>query len=286
MNGDDPKFGWRTMLVRACRAVKLWSLRTIAIAGAAITIWIVVGSIAYPAWWCAAIWGGGLFNRKFVIGDSDPFVQGGLIYLLEAQPWVLFGVAGLILALTAVTAFLPALLKKCLLMVDRWAMRVILVCIAAQFANTVLLFRQVGSIDADAWMDSMVTPLEPPPPFEARAPIDFYYLDQDHVDADYSEIEPELIEERRLLSTENKVGGNAGINAGGASVSGEASRTGKDVHEFERSAFSSARKCIDPMNYALRHVPPTISRRSMSSTNKAPSSKPRGAVGSAQAGPG
>jgi hypothetical protein len=243
--------GWKSTLTSVAR----WLLRSVVLGGVVFTLWVVVGSIWYPGWWFAAILCGGLLNRSFLIGDYF-FFSGGFKYLLEHQIWLFFCIAGISLAIVVAAVFFPEKRARFIKAVDRWSILIISFCAFSLFVNALILYMTVDRSNAEIWMNKLDDSYQPPaetPRGTIYAPVDFIYVDGDRVAQIYSEIEPELVEQRRILSTEKKSGESVGIEVGGATLKAEASKRGQATSEYQRSESTASRKCIELMNFMLKN---------------------------------
>lgn len=238
----------------ALTSFKRWSLRIIVVTGTLFTTWVIVGSIWFPGWWFAAIVGGGLLRRSFVIGNNFLFT-GGFTYLVEYQIWLLFCLAGFCLATVLVAVFLPERRDKFVKAVDRWAIPIIAVCIFLFFVDALILFKTGGGPSAELWLNMLNDGDQPqlsPPPDAIHAPIDFLYLDSARVTHIYSEIEPDLVEQRRTLSSEKKSRESLALGAGSTTLEAESSNNGKATSEYQRAESTASRQCINLINYTLK----------------------------------
>ena len=165
-----------TSVRSALTAFARWSFRAIAIGGAILTLWITVGSVLYPGWWLAAIFGGGLFNLSFVMGESP--IPGGLEYLVEYNPWLLLSIAGLCSGAVVAGTLLTQRRAQFFKAVDRWAPVIIAFSAFFLIADALFLARTEGGGDSEYWMRTLDTSNEPqlPVPQEIKPPVDFYYL--------------------------------------------------------------------------------------------------------------
>src|SRR5205807_82084 len=84
------------------------------------------------------------------------------------------------------------------------------------------------------------------------APIEFHYLDISGVNGVYGQIESDLIETERTISSTKKQGGSAELGAGPATLKGEMTKDNQETKKYERSDASTERKCIQVMNFILK----------------------------------
>lgn len=256
MEPSDHKIDLQAIAKTAFSKIARFLVRVVAMGGVVFTLWTVIGSIAYPGWWYAAIVGGGLLRPLFVAGLGNPLFVGGFAYLLSDKIWFVFVLVGVCAAIVFLALLFPKRRAQVVEAVDRWAALIIAGCVFSLVIDSLILFETGSGPDADVWMamlargnaGNLVTPED-----TIHAPIYFSYLDSDRVAQIYSEIEPELVEQRRILSSEEKSGGTLGVEAGGATVKAESSKSGQSTLEYQRSQFSPSRKCIELVNVTVRN---------------------------------
>jgi len=246
MSENVPKFAWVQSVVPGLMRLSQWLRRTIAFVVAVLTVWVIIGSVWFPGWWSAAIFGGLLFN--------GPYWSFALEYLFVSEVWLMFGLAGLGLAAVAAGVLLPKVFARFFKVVDRWAILIVAICAFGLLVDIRFLYRSAEEWPARYFQEAFGMQNEHPlsPPEKILAPVDFYYLDPGRIADIYSEIEPALTEEKRTLSTERKLENSAGVDGGGVTLKAEASKRGEETSEFKRSDLTAARKCLDLMRFTLR----------------------------------
>jgi hypothetical protein len=226
-------------------------LRVCAVGGIVLSVWVIVGSLWFPEWWYAAIWRGDFLNRGYLAY--------GWSYLLDSDRWLL-----LCMLLIAAVAAMYFYLRRgwFISIVDRVAPPSIIVFTALLAVDALFLHQPKYENKADL-MERMSTPefqalldgawTAKPSPSEIFPPVDFHYLDSTRVNGLYSEIEPDLIETERSISLSKKLAGSASVEAGAASLKGEAAKETEETSKFERSDASAERKCVLLMNFVLKN---------------------------------
>jgi hypothetical protein len=169
------------------------------------------------------------------------------------MPWLPLAFIAAILALTVVAIRYPYARKSFFQFLDRFMWVLLLACFISQIVNAGFLYRIEDSHIVELWVKSINPAPAPEPKHLIGGPVDFQYLDEKHIGADYSEIEPDLIEEKKTVSAERKRAASVSLQTGQATLNGEASATGTETHEYQRGDFSASRKCLELMNYTLRN---------------------------------
>jgi hypothetical protein len=210
------------------------------------TLYMLIGSQLYPYWYFQLIW-----LRK---GLEFSYWSGGFNYLVFEEPYYL--IAG------AIGAFLLALKlynirEKFLPFVDRHWLWLCLGSIIAIGSIAILNIQNnyktytalkelenIGPSISEAGKSLKFRNAIPNPP------IDFEYLDADTVERMYSQIGPDLVEQKRTTESTDSKDAKASIEAGSAKIEGGIEQSKKALTEQERIKFSAERKCYELMRYA------------------------------------
>jgi len=244
----DTESGWQGSVWSWVRSCSRLLLRVGTVALAILTIWVLVGSLWFPDWWYIAVWEGEIINIHYL--------GYGFSYLLDDQLSTLFWIAataGIIAVYLYIkrTQFREA--------VGRFGGHAIIVCIALlpldalylrqpKFREQALLTESISQIST-----KFLKFLEPQEPPQIRPPIDFFYIDDARVNDIFGELEPDLIETQRTISSTKKLGGSAGVEIGRAALKGEIAKEGQEESKYERGESSAKRRCIEIMNLVLKN---------------------------------
>ena len=231
------------------KLASIWRLlfRTGVVMISVLTVWVVVGSIWFPEWWYVAIWKGEILYSAYL--------GYGFSFLLNSELTILLCIT-LAVAVAAVYSYIKR--AQLATIIDRFGIVVLIVCMFS-IAIDALYLHQPEYVAAEALAESVaatsqaflhaMTPLPPP---QISAPIDFFYLDSARVDEIFSEMEPELIETQRTISSDSRIGGSASVNAGPASLKGDASKKKQESSTYTRGRSSAERECIQMANFVLK----------------------------------
>jgi hypothetical protein len=207
-----------------------------------------VGSIWFPEWWYIAIWEGEVINT--------PYLGDGFSFLLNQELSKLFLIA---LVAAIVTVYLYFKRTQFKAAIDRFGVYAIIICFALLILDTLYLrqpkFREeallIESITRSG--QAVLNAFKPQVPPQILPPIDFFYIDDARVKDVFSEMEPELIETQRTISSKKTLGGSAGVEMGPAALKGEITKEGQESSKYERSENSAKRRCIEIMNFILKN---------------------------------
>ena len=213
-----------------------------------LTIWVLVGSVWFPEWWYIAIWEGEAIHTSYLAY--------GFSFLLDQERSRLFCI---VLVAAIVTLYLYIKKTQFKTAIDRSCVPAIVICFALLTLDVIYLrqprFRQeallIESISRSSQaMMNIYKPQEPP---QILPPIDFFYIDDTHVNDVFGEMEPELIETQRTISSKKEISGSAGLRVGPADMKGEITKEGQESSKYERSESSAKRRCIEIMNFVLKN---------------------------------
>jgi len=228
--------------------VKRLLKRTAVFLSAAAAIYIVAGSLLFADWWYGFFWDDGF--------RTSQYVTNALMFLVDNEFWLALG----IIAALMVAFVTGALWKRRLFPVtDRFAGLIVFIAFSAVFVDAIvirhtrvntylpsLLVKQAMAKIKDAYGTLELTAAPP----KIQPPIYFHYMDSERVEALYNQIIPELQEKQREIKGSTSVKGklDAGVGDTGISVGAERGRESKST--YDRSNFSSERKCVEVMKYA------------------------------------
>lgn len=212
-----------------------------------LTIWVLVGSIWFPEWWYIAIWEGEASNTSYLAY--------GFIFLLDQEHSKLFFIV-LVAAVVAVYLYLKRVQFRAI--VNRFGVFVIIICFALLILDA--LYLRQPKFRAEALLVESVTqssqaimnafkPQEPP---QILPPIDFFFIDDARVNDVFGEMEPELIETQKTISSKKNLSGSAGLRIGPTDLKGEIAKEGEEDSKYERNEISAKRRCIQLMNFVLK----------------------------------
>lgn len=213
-----------------------------------LTIWVVVGSIWFPEWWYIAIWEGEVINPSYLAY--------GFTFLLDQELSKLFYI---VLFAAIVTVYLYFKRTQFKAAIDRFGVPAIIICFALLILDALYLrqprFREEARlIESISRMNqTMLNIFKPQEPPQILPPIDFFYIDDARVNDVFGEMEPELIETQRTISSKKKLGGSASVEMGPASLKGEIAKERQESSKYERSDSSAKRRCIQIMNFVLKN---------------------------------
>ena len=232
-------------LAKSCQ--RSWSFikRWVALVSAAVAIYYVVaGSLLFGQWWCVFFWRGGY-------KDSE-FITDGLWVLLDYYfPLVLVSFCVLLLAIVVC-----ALLRRRLFKItDRFWGAITCFAIVTILLDAIILYHtqfsrltdsRAGIAELRESIQRAQAAFTPP---TLNSPIYFRYLDTMRVDALYNQIQSELEEKERTVLRSNTLKGEATAEVGGAKLGTEGEKANESTSTFDRSDFSSDRKCLEVMKY-------------------------------------
>jgi hypothetical protein len=225
-----------------------YAKRTAVFLSIALTIYLSVGSFVDGEWFYGLLWGGKALERAYW--------RDGSLFLLDYYP--------LYLVLSAVGIFLLALLLYCIRRIvlpflDKSWVWFCVGSAVAIFSTTVLghrayrqSYEQSQSLaDLVASYRQSINNANPFPSDQIQGPVVFEYIANDEIEALYSELGPDLVEERRTVSGGETTGGSAGVDVGPAKIEGQIKHNNQSESEQQRVPFTPERKCLDVMNYIL-----------------------------------
>ncbi len=229
--------------------------RSLVALGAVAAVYFALGSWFFPEWYFGILWGGKFLDRAW-------WMQGVSYWLDLHTGWLTIGI---------ILAFVVSLLahkyrRRFLPFIDRLAGRLILSFVVAFLVGALLDYKYAKTsfqrlIQVEVAMDNLKSAIQRLVPFEnteqsaLQEPIYFQYLDRNGVDALYSQLEPELIERQRTVSSDVSTGEKASIAVGTAEGELSAKQQKKATSSFERSGFSPERKCLELMKFSLAQKP-------------------------------
>lgn len=213
-----------------------------------VTVWLVIGSFWAPEWWYIAIWKGEVVSLSYL--------SFGFFTLLDREPTKLLYIA---LAAAVVAVYLYIKSAQLVAIIDRFGILAFILC-ASFVTIDALYLHQPEYVAEEALAESvaassqeMLHVLAPMPPPQISAPVDFYYIDNVRVDEIFSEMKPDLVETQKTVSSNGKVSGKAGLNAGPASLDGEMSKEKQESSTYRRGESSVERECVQIMDLVLRN---------------------------------
>jgi hypothetical protein len=212
-----------------------------------IAIYVLVGSCMYPDWWFGLLWGGE-FNRNYISEGlaSVPQEDFGLLLSAVIAAFLLV-VLGLIFR-THVPRFL-----------DRLGIYVLVTSVFALLITSLVVYRsQWFPYTIEQTMRLNLLTIQRANSSLALAgsntaqhvagPVDFHFIDTERILALYSQIESDLSEEKRVISSTGNIRGKVGVATGTVNAEAEASKGATSTSSFARTELSSSKKCILVMN--------------------------------------
>jgi hypothetical protein len=223
-------------------------------ASVGITLWFTAGCVLFPEWWFGFIWGGQFTWQT---------VTEGLKVLLDEYFSLLISI---LVAVCIVIVLSIAFKVRLFRFVDRFAGHILFVALALLFATALIDYHiqhipyelnhtmQVDLMTLDNIQRFLAASNEPP---HVASPIDFQYIDKERINALFNQIEPDLVEKERTVSTTGSLKGKVGVAVTGVlSAEAESGKGVASTSSFARASFSSERKCIELMNYLVDHGNP------------------------------
>lgn len=219
--------------------------------GVLATVYFAVGALLFPDWYFGIFWGGKFLNHSWWKDGVSYWVDlhTGLLTL-----GIVFAFSVSLLAYNFRRLFLP--------FIDRFAVRLVLGSCVAVLVVALLDYKYARAsfqrlTQLQIAMDNLKAAIQGTTAFgntersELEEPIYFQYLDQNRVEALYSQLEPELIERQRTISSDASISGKGSIAVGTAEGEVAAKEQEKATSQFERSTFSPERKCLEIMKFVL-----------------------------------
>lgn len=229
------------------RAVDVMKASAVAIA-LILALYYAAGSYLYGPWWYAFVWQGYCLNLRFI--------RNGLTFLLD-EHFLWSAVFAIALFLSIV--FLNLFASRVRRFTDRAASWVLLIA-SFSILLTAMLDRHFfkGDYDESDFFGAFVESNSlSKPTFRYRpvleGPIQFKFLNQNEIDALYSQITPELIERERNIETNEGTEATASISAGAMSADVKGQKGVQSKSSLERVDFSPERKAIETINFCLQN---------------------------------
>ena len=229
--------------------------RFLVLLGTLATLYFAVGTWLFPEWYYGIFWGGKLWNHAWWMD--------GVSY------WADWHIGLLILGI--VLAFMVALLahkyrRLFLPFIDRLALRIVLGCCVAIAVTALLdykyarvsfynLLRMEIAFDNIKSVIAQIVPSDRIEQSDLEEPIYFQYLDRTGVEALYSQLEPELVERQRTISSDASINGKGSVTVGPVEGELAAKEQKKATSSFERASFSPERKCLEVMKFVSSQKP-------------------------------
>lgn len=235
-------------MVRLLRKTKL----IVAILGTAVASYVLVGTIFFGRWWLNFVWLGEFRQSDYWVTslhEETILVVWNLVLV-----WIAVGIG---------YYFRSFLIP----VIDRfwfWMSSTSLVVMVVTSLLNLEINRFWYELAVDGYDWSKITRhslfLGPP---KLKVPIDFHFLDERRVEILYNQIEPELVERTRTVSTKDETALKGGAGLGSVAVEGEISEQQSLTKFFERTDFSPARKGVDTINFVLtegraKYFPPDV----------------------------
>src|SRR5579875_512861 len=198
-----------------------------------LSLWVLVGSVAYPLWWFEFF-----FRRGFLRWDLTEY---GFTYLFENVSWLLFG-----LLIFAVVLFVLAwkAWAKLASFLDRFSVYVVACCLIACSIDGFVLnktqrlryniyYGLLHVVDALAQASEGLLALGLPPS-QIVPPLDFVYVDGTRVLSLYEQLQPIFIENERTVTTETKFEGNLDLERKPLQLKVGGSTSSTEVRYFKK----------------------------------------------------
>ena len=232
------------------------ALRLAVVLLALLTLWVLVGSVAYPLWWFELF-----FKRGFLRWDLTEY---GFTYLFDNVSWLLFGLPVFAVVLSVLAWKAWAKLSSFL---DRFGAYVVACCLIACSIDGFVLNKtqrlqyniydgllHVG--DALAQASEVLVALGLPPS-QIVPPLDFVYVDGTRVASLYEQLQPTFRENERTVTTERKLEGDLDLERKPLELKAGGSNSSTEARHFKNVDPSTATQCLDVINALLaRDSPP------------------------------
>jgi hypothetical protein len=223
------------------------------------TVWLVVGSIVYPLYWFEFIFKGGFHNLALASYGFD--------YLLKNVSWVLFVVPIFLLLVWISARFWVRGIGDFL---GRFSFHIVTLCLVACLADAYALnrtqrwkyevFYGLRNIVGATLQLSRVLVESALPPARIVPPADFLYVDTERVNRLHSELQPELIERERTLSTQNKTDNTIGLERKPLELKTNGEHSSAEARKFAAVDPTVSQKALAVINDLLsRETPPYYS---------------------------
>jgi hypothetical protein len=223
--------------------------RTLVFIGLIVLTYLAMGSIAFPEWFHSLLWDKGVVKAGYW--------KFGLRYWTDDHPGLLMvGVFAAIAIVTIVTRYR----QPVFVFVDRFA-NILLVATGAGIIITAVLVKEYANpfpfFDADLGQVDVFTSalkqfqLLVLPAHSIESPIDFHYLEAERVTALFNQIEPELVEQQRVVNRGTNVTGKLGVSSGPVEAEVGGSKQDSSSSTYQHISSSPQRQCVELMNFLI-----------------------------------
>ena len=223
--------------------------RLVVVIGVVATIYTVVGSYLYGEWYFGLIWRAKALKLSYWLNGAQEQV--------ETSPYSVIAVT---IAVFLLSMFLYYIRQKFLPFVDKqwiWLCTGLAVVI---FVTAVLVYKndreRYSLLESFGTLTADLKNLQEAGTVSTsfiRPPIDFDFIDAPDIEAMYSQLGPDLVEQKRVVENTDSVSANAAVAVGSVDLGGRIGQDQKEKSEQERLAFTPERKCVDLMRYTLDH---------------------------------
>ena len=242
--------------VSALRRVYVFARRSLIIISPVIALWVLVGSCMDPAWWFGLLWGGQL-SRRYVVDGLDYLVLDtfSLPVVVVVAFFVL--IIGGLICKTRVLQFLDKF-GKYLLVASAFVLIITALVVRRtqwkaytleETMRTTLLTIQTANHFLSSLGSSNTAQ-------HVAGPVDFHFIDNERILALYSQIESDLSEEKRTVSSTGSIGGKVGVATGTVSAEAEAAKRTTSTSSFAKTELSNSKKCLLVMNSIIEKQSP------------------------------
>jgi len=238
---------FESRLIATLKKAMRYLKRILVLVGVVAVIYTVVGSYLYGEWYFGLIWRAKALKLSYWIGGAQ--------YQLQTTPYYVIAV---MIAAFLLSMFLYRVRQKFLPFVDRqwiWLCAGLAVII---FITAILVYKNDrASYELLESYGTLMATLQNIRQSETvstsriKPPIDFDYIDAPDIEAMYSQLGPDLVEQKVTVESTDTAGGKAAVEAGPLKLGGQIAQEQKEKSEKERLAFSPERKCVDLMLYTL-----------------------------------
>jgi hypothetical protein len=241
--------------VSASRRVYVFARRALVTLSPVLALYVLVGSCSDPYWWFGLLWGGH-FNRQYVADGLGSELSSDFTLVMSVV------IAGFVLIM-----FGLIFRTHVLHFVDKFGVYVLVTSGFVLLTTSLVVYRtqwlpyiseQTMQTDlliirrANSWLALSGSNTAQ----HVAGPVDFHFVDTERIVALYSQIESDLSEEKRVVSSTGNIRGKVGVATGAVNAEAEAAKESTATSSFAKTALSSSKKCLSVMNNIVERQSP------------------------------